>query len=203
MQDQGKDIRIGAFRGLLTSKGQLRLQMRTEQGSMLGSNVSYAGDLELSGGRIEVEDLCEALTIRALLDESAREVREELGILVGNPPDPILYRAVFQSPDGWEDWAFVIPTPPDCWDEKYETSRKTVDVYPDQLLVLGDLNLVISGTGKRMWSMAMASLLYSSDGVSRRHARGLLNSHRPDWRTELIEDPEAALLRFQEGLGLT
>lgn len=197
------DIRVGAFRGLLTSTGRLRLQMRTEQGSMFGIHVSYRGDYELPGGRVGPVNLQEALTLPFLLDESAREIKEELGIEVRNPSNPMLYRTVFIAPDGLEDWAFVIPTPPECWDEKAPMTRKTVDVNPDQLRVLGELNLIVSGIGKRMWRMGQASLSFSSKPGFRLDAQRQLSRYKPDWlETEFFQEPDEALARFRQELGL-
>ena len=199
-----REITIGAFRGLITKAGKARLQMRTEKGSVLGPNVSYKGDLELSGGAAKEQDLKKVLTISGLLQESAREVKEELGVLVLNPSKISLYRAVYVSPDGKkEDWAFMIPTPPDCWAEEAKTKRKTVDVDPHQLDVLGELNLVVSGK-KRMWRMAQAAIFaVSSVAIYREMAEGLLTGVKPDWRKiEYFEDPEKALAQFRKELGL-
>lgn len=198
------DIRVGAFRGLLTSKGTLRLQMRTERGSVLGPTVSYQGDFELPGGKVKTVDLQEVLTLPVLLAESAREVKEELGIEVRDPLAPVLYRTVFISPKGWEDWAFVIPTPPQYWDEKAPMTRKTVDVNPYQLRVLGELNLIVSGIGKRMWRMGQASLLFSSESTFPISAQSQLTQHKPDWHeTELFLQPDKVLARLRQELGLS
>lgn len=197
----GRDIRVGAFRGPLLPDGTLRMQMRIEKGSMFGPDVSYTGQLEISGGRVK-RDLGEALTLPVLLAESAREVREELGIEVGDPVDPLIFRMVFVSPDGWEDWAFVIPTPPECWDANVKMSRRTVDVNPDQLKVLGELDLVLSGIGKRMWRMSQASFMRSNKEAFKDRAQHWLYEYKPDWRTELLSNPEEALAGFRRELNL-
>ena len=178
--------------------------MRTEKGSMLGPNISYKGDFELPGGAVEEKDLRKVLTVSGLLRESAREVKEELDILVDDPSEFPLYRAVYIYPNGKkEDWAFMIPTPPDCWAEEAKTKRKTVDVDPHQLDVLGELNLVLSGK-KRMWRMAQAAIFaISSVAIYREMAEGLLTGVKPDWRKiEYFEDPEKALAQFRKELGL-
>ena len=131
-----KKVTVGTFRGLVTRSGKLRIQARTEKGSILGRHVSYTGDFELPGGRVRESNLIYALTLPVLLSESEREVREELGISAGIPTAAPLFRAVYIHSDGNEDWAFVIPTEPDYWDEAAECSRKTVDVDTNDLFVL-------------------------------------------------------------------
>ena len=159
------EIRVGAFRGLITSEGKLRLQARRERGSVLGPNVHYMGDFELFGGRQE-GDLAKILTVEGLCEGSERETEEEYGVPMlfnsSHSPCPF-YRTVFTHPEeGWQDWAFVIPTPPIIWNASLKPVGKAIDVDPHQLKVLGDLNIVVSGTGKRMWSMAMFCLAVGS-----------------------------------------
>lgn len=199
MEEKVNKIAIGAFRGLITKAGKIRLQMRTEKGSMFGPNVSYKGDFELPGGAVKEKDLKKVLTVEGLLQESAKEVKEELGISVSDPQKFSLYRAVHIYPDGREDWAFMIPTPPDCWDETAQMKRKIVDVDPTQLYMLGELMLVVSGM-KRMWRMGQGAIYaISSDETSRAEAEDMLNEVKPDWRkTEYFEDPEKALAQFQK-----
>ncbi|KPJ55463.1 hypothetical protein AMJ49_07105 [Parcubacteria bacterium DG_74_2] len=199
-----KEISIGAFRGLITSKEKLRMQMRIGEGSMFGPNVSYKGDFELPGGAVEEKDLKKVLTRLGLAEESARETEEKLGISVSGLGEPSFYRAVYVYPNGNEDWAFMISTPPKSWDEKVEMKRKTIDVDPDQLDVLGELNKVVSGK-KRMWRMSQGAL-FASNFVSmqkRQRAAELLNKVKPNWyETEHFDNVEEALARFRKELEL-
>lgn len=197
-----KKIIVGAFRGLITKKGKIRLQMRTEKTSMF-RGVSYKGDFELPGGRVKKKDLRKILTPQGLDEESAREVEEELGIPVFTPPKFSIYRAVYTYPDGNEDWAITIPTSPDYWDEEVTMKRKTVDVDPDQLNVLGELMLVVSGK-KRMWRMSEGGIFaLSPNPIWRQRAAELLTEVKPNWReTEYFEDAEKALAQWRKELGL-
>jgi len=201
---KGKEISIGAFRGLITSERKLRMQMRIEKDSMLGPNVSYKGDFELPGGAVEEKDLKKVLTRIGLAKESARETEEELGISISGLGEPSFYRAVYVYPDGNEDWAFMISTPSESWDETAEMKRKTVDVDSDQLDVLGELNLIVSGK-KRMWRMSQGAFFASNSlHISeRQRAAELLSKVKPDWcETEYFGDTEKALARFRKELGL-
>lgn len=199
-----REINVGAFRGLITTEGKVLLQMRIEEGSMFGPSVSYKGDFELPGGAVKEKDLRKVLTPKVLAQESARETEEELGIVVSGPSEFPIYRAVYIYPErDKEDWAFMIPTSPAYWDEKAKMKRKTVEVTPDQLDVLGELNLVVSGK-KRMWRMAMGALFVSSSEprMDSRAAK-LLKKVKPDWfTTEFCWYPEEALSALQRDLGL-
>ncbi len=185
-----KEITIGAFLGLVTEEGKVRLRMRTEKGSVLGKNVSYKGDFELPGGGVKQKDLNKVLTMQGLFKEAIRETKEEIGdVILGNINELIIdgpvYRAVYKFPDGKkEDWAFMIPIPPECWDEDVQILKKgakTVDVNTWQLNVLGEIGLIVSGI-KRMYRMAMAALYAYGSGPTREKAAAYLTNIQPGWR---------------------
>jgi len=198
---------VGSFLGLITKDGKLRLQMRTEKGSSI-TGISYKGDFELTGGGVKELDLRKVLTPQCLLDEAIREAREELGIVVATPTYFCLYRTVFENPKtGKVDWAFMIPIYPILWNDTSEMKRKTVDVDPDQLNVLGELNLIVSGK-KRMWRMGEAAIfMMNTLGFSREdwlvRADELLTEAKPDWKqTELFWDADEALSKFRREIGI-
>jgi ADP-ribose pyrophosphatase YjhB (NUDIX family) len=193
---------VGAFLGLITEEGKLRMQMRVEESSITG--ISYKGDFELTGSRVKEKDLHKVLTPSGLLKEAIRETKEELGITVIPPGRFSIYRAVYEDPKTHlVDWALMIPIPPECWDETVKMGRKTVDVDPDQLNVLGELMLVVSGR-KRMWRMGQGAIYdMSSNLLWRRRAEELLTLVKPDWQeTEYFEDANLTLVRFQTEIGL-
>lgn len=195
---------------MITRSGRVRYQMRTEKGSPI-TGISYKGDFELSGGRVNERDLRVVLTPEKLLEEAIRETKEELGIAVSadftvsaNAVCCGIYRTVFTNPkDGKIDWAFAIAVPPYYWDEDAEVKRKIIDADPDDLNVLGKLNLIVSGK-KRMWRMGQAGIYLASDKkdyVNR--AAELLTEVKLDWRqTELLLHPGTDLLQIRYGLGL-
>ena len=191
---------IGAFFALITSEGRVLYQMRLEKTSITGS--SYAGDYELPGGRVKENDLKKVLTPQGLLEEASRETEEELGIIVSkDTPVDWLYRTIFENPEsGKVDWAFAIPVPSSCWAEKAEMKRKTVTLNPDELAVLGERNLIVSGR-KRMWRMGQAGLFCLSRDHWQEKAYHLLNEAKPDWyETEVLSDPARALMEMRKRL---
>jgi len=193
---------IGVFLTLITREGKVRYQMRIEEKSLTG--ISYKGDFELPGGGAEENDLKELLTPEALLKEGIRETEEELGIVVeSDTPVLYLYRTIFENPKSGEvDWAFAIPVASGYWDEMLEMRRKTVDLNPDQLNTLGELNLIVSGK-KRMWRMGQAGLFFLSCDHWSEKAYNLLNEVKPDWyETEALMDPRGALAEIKKNLGL-
>jgi len=195
-----KPDRVGAFLGLITTEGKVRYQMRIEEQSITG--ISYKGDFELPGGRVKEKDLKKVLTPEGLLKEAIRETKEELGLVVEKLMPQYLYRTIFENPKtGKVDWAFVIPVFPAFWDETAEVKRKIVDVNPDELEVLGKLNLIVSGK-KRMYRMGQACL-FLSHSKWRGRAAELLTEVKPDWReTEWLTDPNNDLAEIRRSLGL-
>ncbi|MBI2626161.1 MAG: hypothetical protein HYW69_01035 [Candidatus Nealsonbacteria bacterium] len=200
---------IGVFLGLITKEGKLRLQMRTESTSITG--ISYKGDFELPGGAVKEKDLRKVLTFDGLYNEAVRRVEEDLGLVVSL--SFILkgfYLTVYENPkNGKIDWAFMIPVID--WDQKAKMKRKTVDVNPDQLNVLGELDLIVSGK-KRMWRMSQAAIymvnlfhvgLYDDQDKFFRRAEELLTETKTDWKqTELFNSADHALKEILSGLGL-
>lgn len=197
---------IGSFLCLLTKEGRVRYQMRTEKKSLV-AGISYKGDFELPGGEVQEKDLKKALTPGVLLEEAIRETKEELGIVVsrdvGKRVYPGFYRTVFVNPkDGKVDWAFATVAWPCYWDETTEVKRKIVDVSPDELDVLGRLNLIVSGR-KRMWRMGQAGLYLGHRNDWADRAAELLTEVKSDWRqTELLLNPTRDLFQIRYDLGL-
>ncbi len=196
---------IGSFLGLITrGERKLRMQMRTEKGSPI-TGISYKGDFELTGGGVKEKDLEKVLTPEGLLREGIREAEEELGINVserifscGSIP---IYWAPYEDPKiGKVDWAFMTLINRFFWDDTVKMARKTVDVNPDQLKVLGDLNLVVSGK-KRMYRMGQAALYVMSSVAWRERAGGLLTEVKPDWlATEYSENAEEFLEKLRQAI---
>ena len=186
---------IGSFLGLITSEGKLRMQMRTEKSSPI-TGVSYKGDFELTGGGVKEKDLKVVLTPEGLLQEGIREAKEELGIKVTMPETFPVYWAPYENPKtGKVDWAFMIPIGSEYWDENTKMKRKTVDVDPNQLDVLGELNLVISGK-KRMYQMGQWAI-YAQSPIWSLRAAELLIEVKPDWlETEYHSDTEGFLKKL-------
>ena len=195
---------VGVFFGLITKEGKVRYQMRIESSSPI-TGISYKGDFELPGGGAEEKDLSELLTPVGLFKEGVREVKEELGIVVLSPPDRLaLYWAPYENPKTNKiDWAFMIPMPPDYWDETAETKRKIVDLNSEHLDVLGELNLIVSGK-KRMYRMGQGALFArSSNSFWSQKAADFLTQVKPDWRdTEYFYNAEWALAQFRKALSL-
>jgi len=196
---------IGVFAGLLTSKGKLRLQRRTEKGS-IAPGKTFKGDWELSGGRVKETDLRETLTLEVLKKELIREVKEELGILIEVSSNFSIYRAVYEDPEkGICDWAFMIPIYPAYWNDNAKAKRETIDVNPDELRELANRpkgDQLVSGWGKRMCRMSLGAF-YSFDIISREKVKEMLEEVKSDWReTEYFEDAERALAQFRRELGL-
>lgn len=175
---------IGSFLGLVTREGRLRMQMRIEKSSPI-TGISYRGDFELTGGGVKEKDLMKALTPQGLRQEGIREAKEELGIEVSKNILSLalpVYWAPYENPQtGKVDWAFMTPVSSGYWDETAETKRKTVDVDPDQLKVLGDLNLIVSGK-KRMYRMGQGAIYAMSLTAWQLRAAALLTEIEPDWR---------------------
>ena len=190
---------VGAFLGLITPEGKVRYQMRTEESSITG--ISYKGDFELPGGRVKEKDLRKVLTPDGLLEEAIRETKEELGIVVKKFTPFYLYWTVFENlKTGKVDWAFVIPTLPAFWDETAKVQRKIVDLDPDELEVLGRLNLIVSGK-KRMYRMGLACFLLENKWDSR--ASELLSWVKPNWpTTEFLMNLYDDLAKIRRNLGL-
>lgn len=193
---------VGSFLGLITCQGKLRLQMRTEKGSHI-TGISYKGDFELTGGAAKEKDLRKILTPKGLVREAIREAKEELGIVIPEFDFHDFYRAIFENFNtGKVDWAFMIPVGPSFWDETAAMKRKTVDVDPDQLNVLGELNLIVSGK-KRMWRMGQAAIYMLSNHEWQDRASELLTEVRPDWReTEYFKFGSMDLYRIRRNIGL-
>jgi len=195
---------VGVFLGLITKKGRVRYQMRTEKWSPI-TEVSHKGDFELLGGGAKEKDLSKLLTPEGLLAEAVRETQEELGIAVSTDvPLAALYRTVFESfKTGKVDWAFAIPVFPEYWDETIEVERKIVDLDPDDLNVLGRLNLIVSGK-KRMWRMGQAAIWIASCRADwRNRAANLLTEAKPDWRpTEFFVNSREGLFNLRYEIGL-
>ena len=141
---------VGVFFGLITKEGRVRFQMRIESSSPI-TGISYKGDFELPGGGAEEKDLSKLLTPAGLFKEGVREAKEELGpVVLPLPAQFPLYWAPYENPKTNKvDWAFMIPIPPDYWDETAEVKRKIVDLNPEHLNVLGELNLIVSGKKKK------------------------------------------------------
>ncbi|PIP24939.1 MAG: hypothetical protein COX34_01500 [Candidatus Nealsonbacteria bacterium CG23_combo_of_CG06-09_8_20_14_all_36_12] len=203
-----KKVTIGAFLGLITKEGKLRLQQRTEKGSPIIPGVSYRGDYELTGGGVKEKDLKKVLTLEELFKEAKREAKEELGVVVFMPKQLSLYRAVFVNQEkGTEDWALTIPIPPECWNETTKMKRITIDVNPDELRELANRpkgEQLLSGWGKRMCRMSLGTIFTSStDPKYVNEAKIMLTEIKPDWRkTEFFKNTEEALAQFRRELGL-
>lgn len=194
---------VGSFFGFITTEGKLRMQMRTEKSSSL-TGISHKGDFELTGGGVKERDLRRVLTLAGLLDEAIREAKEELGIIVTKFSPSVIYRTVYENPEtGKVDWAFMMPVVPHLWDEAAKIKRKTVDVDPDQLNVLGELGLIVSGK-KRMWRMGQAAICLASSRTDWRGRAGkLLTKAKSDWQTtELLINPFQDLFRLRYEIGL-
>jgi len=140
-----------------------------------------------------------------LLLEGTREAKEELGIVVLPPPHEFpLYWAPYENPkNGKVDWAFMIPVLPKFWDETAEVKRKVVDLKPEHLDVLGELNLIVSGK-KRMYRMGQGALYACSlNSLWSQEAADLLTQVKPDWReTEYHEGPKWFLGQLRKALSL-
>ena len=84
---------VGAFLGLITSKGRVRYQMRIENDLIAG--ISYKGDFELPGGRVRKKDLRVVLTPDELFKAAAKRTKEEMGITDAVPDNIMIYRTIF------------------------------------------------------------------------------------------------------------
>ncbi|HXK31920.1 MAG: hypothetical protein A2Z68_01075 [Candidatus Nealsonbacteria bacterium RBG_13_38_11] len=201
-------ITVGVFFGLITREGKLRLQRRTEKGSPITPGISYKGDFELTGGGAREKDLRKVLTLKGLFNEAKREAKEELGLMVVAPKKFPLYRAVFVNQEkGLEDWAFMIPVPPECWDEGTKTKRETIDINPEELMLLAFRpkgEQLLSGWGKRMCRMSLGAIFAASTNPKYvNEARILLTEVKPDWRqTEYFIESNKALSLFWKELPL-
>jgi len=193
---------VGAFLGLITSKGRVRYQMRIENDLIAG--ISYKGDFELPGGRVRKKDLRVVLTPDELFKAAAKRTKEEMGITVAVPDNIMIYRTIFENYTTEKiDWAFMIPILPKYWDETAEVKRKIVDLDPDDLDVLERLNLIFSGK-KRMYRMGLAAM-YLGCNNSMWHGRPeeLLNMAMPGWKEiECLYSGESALADIRKELGL-
>ncbi len=204
-----KKITVGAFFGLITKEGKLRLQRRIEKGSRVLPGISFQGDFELTGGGVKEKDLSKVLTFSSLFMEAVRETIEELGIIVLPPQQPFpLYRAVFvNTARDTEDWAFMIPVLSEYWNETAKMKRETIDVNPDELRELANRpkgEQLLSGWGKRMCRMSLGAFYSSFNLVYRTRAEQMLGEVKPDWReTEYFgnaQEVREALARFRKEL---
>lgn len=204
-----RKITVGAFFGLITEEGKLRLQRRQEKGSII-PGASFENDYELPGGGAEEKDLGKLLTFGGLAEEAARELKEELGgrLYYFPPVNTPIYRAVFLNKEkGVEDWAFMTPVPPGYWDERSTVKRETLDVNPDEIRELANRpkgEQLLSGWGKRMCRMSLAAIMIgSSNALWRGRAELMLNEIKPDWEaTEFLGNSSRALAQCRQELGL-
>jgi hypothetical protein len=195
---------VGVFMGLITTEGKVRYQARIESSSPI-TGISYKEGFELPGGRAKEKDLRKLLTLKGLINEGVREVREELGLAVSLPLQEFpLYWAPYENPQTDKvDWAFMIPVLPRFWDEAAQVKRRKVDLDPKHLDALGDLDLIVSGK-KRMYRMGQGALYAcSSNALWRKEAADLLGQAKPDWREiEYHEQSERFLKQLRKALSL-
>jgi hypothetical protein len=203
----GKEITIEVFFGLITKKDKVRLPLRRKKWPTLREDVLRECVYGLPGGVIEEKDLSKVLTSDALFEEGHKKVLEETGVAVkGLPMGEPIYRTVYRPPDNEKEvWTFMIPIPPDRWDENAEMLKdvRTLDVSARQLDVLGELGFIVSSKNE-MYRMAMAAIyLEAQGGQERFYASGLLTQVKTDWEeTELFYNTDEALADFREELGV-
>jgi 8-oxo-dGTP pyrophosphatase MutT (NUDIX family) len=90
---------IGIYAGIFNEEGKLLLRRRPVGGSS-------PGEWELPGGGVDADNSSKALDERIVIQELAREVKEETGISIPSMlPMVAMYPAVLRSGG---DWAFAI-----------------------------------------------------------------------------------------------
>jgi len=165
---------IGVFAGIFNEEGKLLLRRRP-------TGSSFAGELDLPGGGVDADNASKSLDERIVVQELAREAREETGISIPPMlPMVAMYPAVLKSGG---DWAFAIHV--GVVKEK-PTKSETRYVSPQELRELADGpegNRLLSGWGKRMCRLCLR-LLASRDAPNREFAKqagGMLTEIMDGW----------------------
>lgn len=152
---------IGVFAGIFNKEGKLLLRRRP-------AGSSFAGEWELPGGGVDADNASKALDERIVIQELAREVKEEVGISMPLPlPMVAMYPTVLK---GGGDWAFAVLI--SVLDKK-PSKGETRYVSPQELRELAEDpegNRVLSGWGKRMCRLCLR-LLASRDSPNREYAK--------------------------------
>jgi len=107
---------IGVFAGIFNRQGDLLVKRRPQW-------ISSPGEWDLPGGAVESENNDKAQDERIIGEELAREVLEEVGVIIDLPFMPQMFPAVLA---GGQDWAFIIPLPSWFWREEPQGEFKWV-----------------------------------------------------------------------------
>ena len=165
---------IGVFAVIFNEEGKLLLRRRP-------TGSSFAGEWDLPGGGVDADNASKSLDERIVVQELAREAREETGISIPPMlPMVAMYPAVLKSGG---DWAFAIHV--GVVKEK-PTKSETRYVSPQELRELADGpegNRLLSGWGKRMCRLCLR-LLASRDAPNREFAKqagGMLTEIMDGW----------------------
>lgn len=152
---------IGIFAGIFNEEGKLLLRQRP-------AGSSFAGEWELPGCGVDADSASKALDERIVVQELAREVKEETGISIPPMlPMVAMYPAVLRAGG---DWAFAILV--GLVQEK-PSKGETRYVSPQELRELAEGpegNRLLSGWGKRMCRLCLR-ILASRDAPNREYAK--------------------------------
>ena len=179
-------MNLGVYAGILNPKkeGKLLLRRRVEEDSIIPGK-SFRGNWELPGGGVmETEKPGYDWLVREL----KREVEEEVGISIPVDLMPPMYSLFFRGPLG-DDLAQVTPIIAEVEPAKGETRW----VSPTELESLAEEFVpankkagiegkgIVSGYGKRMHCMALASLCHSPNPKYAKQATEMLREIQEGW----------------------
>lgn len=167
-------ITIGLFAGIFNEKGKILIRRRKSEN--LKGSCSHEGDWELPGGTMEKGNIWEKKDERIIGEELARELKEEIGVLIKVPFMPMMFPAVNVNKE-YEiiDFAFIIPKVKLC--EK-PIKGENMYVSPKELNNLAKQpkgSRIVSGFGKRMHRMILKTLCFSSNAKYAREAKKILS----------------------------
>lgn len=180
---------VGVFAGLIGPNGKLLLRRRTEEGSII-PNQSFRGNWELPGGGVMEQDSPQ-ISYDLLRRELIREVIEEVDVKIDDliRPMPPFYPAPFKRGNGY-DLGLVTPIILEVvpivkgdhlWvdpDELNQLAREFIAAKKDPPVEGKGL---LSGYGKRMHCMALATLAVSNNDEYASQAYRTLTEIQESW----------------------
>ena len=167
------EIKIGLFAGIFDENGKVLLRRRKRENPNFP--CLYEGDWELPGGTMEEENIWIGKDERFIGEELARELREEIGLLIKVPFIPAMYPVVYIDKEKKIiDFAFIIHV--GIVRERL-TKGENIYVNPKEIKELANQlegKRLVSGFGKRMYRMVLMAFFHSPNSQYQQEAKRML-----------------------------